>query len=283
MLKIDRLKLMSLLRDFYRLTGIKIAIYDDEGVECFSVPEDQRFCEFCKYVRSSEGGQAACERSDRMAMDICKRTGKLRLYSCHMGLMECFSPIVHQGKCIGYIAFGQSRTGRRDALIAERAREYGLNGEKLLSLYGEIGETEAENVQSAAAIMEACASYLYLNRLIEAGENLSGEIAKYVSENLTSDLSVDALCRVFHLSRVDLYACCKDAFSDTPAKYVQRARLNRAAQLLKETTLPVTRVCELAGLPDYNYFSKLFRARFSLSPRDYRKSSALVARKTPSL
>lgn len=273
MLKIDKQQLLSLLKDFYKLTGVKIAILDDEGVECYNVPE--RHCGFCAYVRTSPAGQAACEQCDRQAMEICRRTGKLYLYTCHMGLAECYSPIMQQGKCIGYIACGQSRTGKeeKDALRV-RAAEYGLDGEKLLSLYSEIGQTQEENMHAAAAIMDACASYLYLNRLIEAGESMSGEIAKYVDENLSGDLSVDALCRNFHLSRVDLYACCKEAFSATPALYVRHARLRRAAELLKETSLPVAEIAAKVGLYDYNYFSKLFRARYSLSPRAYRKKFA---------
>lgn len=270
MLKIDRQQLLSLLRDFYRLTGIKIAIYDDEGVECYNVPE--RHCGFCAYVRSSPEGQAACERCDRQAMEICRKTGKLYLYTCHMGLAECYSPILQQGKCIGYIACGQSRMGEQEnGNLQARAEEYGLSKEKLLSLYAEIGPTQEDNMHAAAAIMDACASYLYLNRLIEAGESVSGEIAKYVSGNLREDLSVDALCRIFHLSRVDMYSCCKDAFSLTPAEYVRRARLGKAAELLKETTLPVSQIAAMVGLDDYNYFSKLFRARFGLCPRAYRK------------
>ena len=271
MLKIDREKLISLLTDFYRLTGIKICVCDEEGNEISYVPE--HLCAFCGYVRSSAAGSEACKKSDSDAFAVCKRTGEAYVYSCHMGLTECVSPIMQQGHCIGFIMLGQTASGQEDGFekIREKIKAYSLDEQKAFSLYSLIQFSPTEKVRAAVSIMDACAGYLYLHKLISAGESMGARLNAYILGNLKGDLSVDRLCRVFKLSRVDLYACFKHAFQTTPAEFIRRARLERAKELL-ETPLSVTQIARETGICDYNYFSKIFKARFGVSPREYRKS-----------
>lgn len=272
MLNIDRQQLTSLLEDFHLLTGIRIVVRDDAGSERCSVPET--LCEFCEYIRTSPEGRNACRRSDDAACAVCRKTGKPYLYTCHTGLTECVAPIMQGGVPIGYIMLGQTRREEDDCALAElRAQEYGLDGKRALELYRKIGRSPENKIRAAVAVMDACASYLYYHRLIAAEERTSIKIEEYVSENLNTDLSVKELCRRFRLSRVDLYACCRQAFGCTPAEYVRRRRLERACELLRETRLPVTAVAAQAGIGDYNYFSKVFRARYGVSPRAFRNAA----------
>jgi YesN/AraC family two-component response regulator len=153
--------------------------------------------------------------------------------------------------------------------IRPKINAYALNAEKAEGLYSLIKFSSEEKVRSAANLTEAIAGYLYLNKLIEAGENTGSEIGAYVRGHLDGDLSANALCRAFKLSRVDLYACFKHTFSCTPAEYVKKARLSRACELLS-TSLPITKIAQEIGICDYNYFSKIFKSSFALSPRAYR-------------
>ncbi|MDY2850769.1 MAG: helix-turn-helix transcriptional regulator, partial [Candidatus Borkfalkiaceae bacterium] len=52
--------------------------------------------------------------------------------------------------------------------------------------------------------------------------------------------------------------------------YIQNERLEYAEELLKTTDLPVSAIAVKAGIPDYNYFSKVFRKRTGISPKAYR-------------
>ena len=160
-----------------------------------------------------------------------------------MGLTECVSPIMQQGHCLGFIMLGQTASGQEDGFekIREKIKAYSLDEQKAFSLYSLIQFSPTEKVRAAVSIMDACAGYLYLHKLISAGESMGARLNAYILGNLKGDLSVDRLCRVFKLSRVDLYACFKHAFQTTPAEFIKRARLERAKELL-ETPLSVTQI-----------------------------------------
>ncbi len=274
MLKFDANKLISLLSDFHRLTGIKICIYDEDGTEVASVPE--HICTFCEYVRSSDAGLAACKKSDCDAFSQCRKSGTTYTYRCHMGLTECVSPILQHNRIIGFIMLGQTadKSAGDFENIRRTLRAYNLDEKKAAALYAGIEFSSEEKVKSAVAIMNAIAGYLYLNKLIDSTENTAAKIAAYVNARLDGNLDVDTLCRVFALSRVDLYDYFRHAFGCTPARYVRKARLTRACELLESGKTTVTKIAQAVGVCDYNYFSKIFKAEYGISPREYRRKFA---------
>lgn len=271
MLRIDRDKLLSLLTDFYSLTTMKICVFDEEGNEISGVPE--HLCAFCGYVRSSPAGESACLASDRHAFEVCRRTGEPYVYRCHMGLTECVSPIMQQGRCIGFIMLGQTASGdgKETFRLRQHLLRYGLDADRGVALYATIRFSPDEKVRAAVSILEACAGYLYLHKLVSADDGLWERTDAYIRAGLRGDLSVEALCRLCHLSRADLYVLFRQRVDMTPAAYVRQVRMNEAKTLL-ETPLSVTEVAHRVGVCDYNYFSKLFRSAVGVSPRTYRRS-----------
>ena len=59
-----------------------------------------------------------------------------------------------------------------------------------------------------------------------------------------------------------------------PQQFLINCRLELAAVLLTGTPHPVGTVAELCGIGSEFYFSRLFKARFRLSPLRYRRESA---------
>ena len=58
----------------------------------------------------------------------------------------------------------------------------------------------------------------------------------------------------------------------TPSAMLMRARLERAAALLRETDATVTAVAAEAGFPCLPYFHRLFRRTFGKTPEEYRRA-----------
>lgn len=48
----------------------------------------------------------------------------------------------------------------------------------------------------------------------------------------------------------------------TPIQYLTEFRLKRAAMLLAEHTLSIQNIANAVGIPDSNYFTKLFKKVF---------------------
>jgi AraC-like DNA-binding protein len=83
-------------------------------------------------------------------------------------------------------------------------------------------------------------------------------------------LDVPALARVAHVSPAHFSRQFRATFGETPHRYLQRRRIERAMELLRETDRPVTDVCFEVGFNSLGTFSRTFRAVVGESPSDYR-------------
>ncbi|MEU1825690.1 AraC family transcriptional regulator [Streptomyces abikoensis] len=92
-------------------------------------------------------------------------------------------------------------------------------------------------------------------------------------------LDVPALARIAHVSEAHFSRTFRATFGETPHRYLQRRRVERAMFLLRETGRPVTDICFEVGFGSPGTFSRTFRDIVGMSPRDYRKQA--VARHVP--
>lgn len=79
-------------------------------------------------------------------------------------------------------------------------------------------------------------------------------------------LAAAALCSQAHFIR-----SFKRAFGETPHRYLQRRRIERATELLRETDLPVTDVCLAVGFRSLGSFTTAFTRIVGESPGAYRE------------
>src|ERR1022692_2436757 len=83
-------------------------------------------------------------------------------------------------------------------------------------------------------------------------------------------LDVPSLARVVHVSPAHFSRQFRATFGETPHRYLQRRRVERAMELLRETNRPVTEICLDVGFNSLGTFSRTFRAIVGESPSDYR-------------
>jgi transcriptional regulator GlxA family with amidase domain len=93
-------------------------------------------------------------------------------------------------------------------------------------------------------------------------------------------LDVPALARIAHVSPAHFTRTFRATFGETPHRYLQRRRVERAMFLLRETGRSVTEICFAVGFGSPATFSRTFHAVVGSSPRDYRKQA--VATGVPS-
>ena len=83
-------------------------------------------------------------------------------------------------------------------------------------------------------------------------------------------LDVPALARVAHVSPAHFSRQFRATFGETPHRYLQRRRVERAMELLRETDRPITAICLDVGFTSLGTFSRTFRAIVGESPSAYR-------------
>ena len=83
-------------------------------------------------------------------------------------------------------------------------------------------------------------------------------------------LDVPALARVAHVSSAHFSRQFCATFGETPHRYLQRRRVERAMELLRETNRPVTEICLAVGFRSLGTFSRTFHRIVGEPPSAYR-------------
>src|SRR3954471_18583841 len=83
-------------------------------------------------------------------------------------------------------------------------------------------------------------------------------------------LDVAALAKIAMSSEAHFIRTFKQTFGETPHRYLQRRRLERAMWLLRETERPVTDICLEVGFASLGTFSRTFARVLGMSPTAYR-------------
>ncbi len=252
-------KTLELLRDFYLLTGIKICIYDKNENEIAYYPE--KYSDFCKLIRNNSIMEKKCIECDKKAFAQCRKTRKQYTYTCHAGLLECISPIIINDEIIGYIGLGQVPS-ENPPINSKFAEEY-----------NKLPKFPVKKITAAINILDACTGYQYLKDIMAQKNSIEYKLNEYINNHLTCD--IDDLLKTFSVSRNELYSIFRTHFNTTPHEYIKARKIKKALELLKSTKLPVNEIAINCGIPDYNYFSKIFKKTVGTSPSKYRKNHSI--------
>ena len=90
-------------------------------------------------------------------------------------------------------------------------------------------------------------------------------------------LDVPRLAAVAHLSPSQFGRVFTSVFGETPHRYLQRRRIERAMTLLRQTDRPVTQVAWDVGFASLGTFSRTFSTVVGCSPSEFRARHAPVA------
>ncbi|MBJ7002337.1 helix-turn-helix domain-containing protein [Streptomyces griseofuscus] len=90
-------------------------------------------------------------------------------------------------------------------------------------------------------------------------------------------LDVPALARVAHVSPAHFARTFRATFGETPHRYLQRRRVERAMYLLRESDRSVTDIAFEVGFGSPGTFSRTFRDIVGSPPRAYRKEAVAAA------
>ncbi|MER5454001.1 AraC family transcriptional regulator [Micromonospora sp. NPDC002389] len=84
-------------------------------------------------------------------------------------------------------------------------------------------------------------------------------------------LDIPTLAKIAYVSEAHFIRTFRATFGETPHRYLQRRRVERAMYLLLHTEQDVTEVCLSVGFGSLGTFSRTFRQIVGESPTDYRK------------
>ena len=96
------------------------------------------------------------------------------------------------------------------------------------------------------------------------------EALKYIHNNINTKIKIEDLCKISNLSPTSLGVYFKKITGKTVVEYINKIKIDKSKQLLKETDFSITDISYELGFSDSAYFNRVFKKMTSLSPKGYR-------------
>ncbi len=94
----------------------------------------------------------------------------------------------------------------------------------------------------------------------------------YIEKNISQDISLEQLSASLNVSPFYLSKLFKEEKGANFISYVTALRMEKAKRLLLDDRLIIKEIASKVGYNDQNYFSKLFKQEFGLTPTEYREA-----------
>ena len=157
---------------------------------------------------------------------------------------------------------------------------YSVLREKHINAHELFCQDEAERLQ-AISLRSARDLEYYLNYLInesqkqmEFSENKNALIRKvlvYIDENYTKEITRQMLGDLVCLNPVYLSRLFKEYTGQPIYNYIVDRRIRQAKVLLSDSSAAISDVAAAVGYDNYSYFSRIFKEKTGLSPKEYQQ------------
>ena len=184
----------------------------------------------------------------------------------------------------------------------ENLRGTDITGERLFDLYGtqkkpEIQKAEGDLAASLGLFYDRPAENAFAWRklaaqalLLALGEKtaheepaeelepctteqarLIREVHRELTQNLDKRMTIDELSRRYLMNPTTLKQVFKSVYGTSLAAHMKEHRMGKAAQLLRETELPVAEIAHMVGYESQSRLTAAFKDYFGRTPLEYRK------------
>ncbi|MBN2653318.1 MAG: helix-turn-helix domain-containing protein [Spirochaetales bacterium] len=104
-------------------------------------------------------------------------------------------------------------------------------------------------------------------------EKLYWTIMKEIEKKLSEKFTLEEIAKEVGTGRTKLAQLFKEHQGESVMEYAKRRRVEKAAELLRNTDMQIVEVAFESGFHDLSYFNRAFREIFNTSPSSYRKTN----------
>lgn len=208
-------------------------------------------------------------RSENFILDLSVRgTGFEELFRQQLAndsvLSSFFRKIIFENADLRYLLFHTGEDAAIRGILKQIAMETNLR-----DTYNEILYTSWANILFSTLLR----SYYETVETDPPLENSDfTRVLKYISDHY-ADVTLDDLTRRFHYSKPHLCNLIKANTGRTLTALVNAQKLTKAETLLLTTDYSVEEIAERIGFAGADYFTRLFRKHYGVTPGKFRRSS----------
>jgi len=279
-----------------------ICIWDTSGIirksPALNLPSKYmlHYSEFCDAAKSTTKGLNHCLRCKRLTLYKASKSPMPFIGQCYMGITEIVKPVYVNNKLICVIYLGNFILKENmDAVkkrIKKSSRFVGINEATLISKLDTVDIINSEGLQKYINIVNviydsiifACASKIKdaVNIDIIQPANIDFSPAKtsnhiiqsvidYINVYYYLDLKLEQFANLYFLNPNYLRNLFKKCTGTNFTDYLNRFRIKKAIELLKNSDKKIIDICTQVGFNNVTYFNKLIKKYTGSSPKQHKK------------
>ncbi len=97
-------------------------------------------------------------------------------------------------------------------------------------------------------------------------------LIEHINQNFSQNYTLSDLTKISSLNERLLRSMFMKKYHCSPMQYVTHIKLEKAKYYLITSDMNITEVADACGYDDSNYFSRKFKQKFGLSPREFKKT-----------
>lgn len=100
-------------------------------------------------------------------------------------------------------------------------------------------------------------------------QRLASAVA-FIENHYTEKITLEELAQLSHLSKNQFLRVFQETYHTTPMNYLNDLRMTKSCEDLRHSNEKITQIALENGFSDSNYFSRLFRKKMGVSPKEYK-------------
>ena len=156
---------------------------------------------------------------------------------------------------------------------AEQGAVHPINIDQLSSTFAHKIEHLHSPVAGKALMQEMVRKYCLLvkNHSMKGYSLLVQKVIARTEADLTADLSLKAHASYLNVNPSYLSTLFKKETGQTLTEFVNQKRIQHVILLLNSTNMQIQTVAQHCGIPDINYFTRMFKKQVGKTPSEYRQ------------
>ena len=104
-------------------------------------------------------------------------------------------------------------------------------------------------------------------------ESVAVVVKKYIDSHYSEEINCESLSKMVYLSASHLEKIFKEKTGKSLGNYLIDVRVEQAQKLLLSGKMTVAQVADSVGYSNFNYFSRLFKNKTGVTPKEYQKQN----------
>ncbi|MBE6368133.1 MAG: helix-turn-helix domain-containing protein [Lentisphaerae bacterium] len=264
-------EVQKLLDNFAGLLDLRVTFYSRFGMPIRrgkAMPNT----DFCNFIQNDLDLLESCQHIDQLMRDKVTESCTPIAYTCHAGLREIIAPVIIGGRLAGFLMAGQFRTTDTVPSCALAVCRNHAEREKMQQSFAALPKLSNERQEAIIGALQMLIDYIAARELaVFRPDPLKSMIDKYIDEHYKEDVYLKDVAAALNKSISSVAQFLRNKYHTCFKDLLIERKLCAAEEYWKLHPQASIRECaEAAGFKDQFYFSRIFRKKRDLSPRQFR-------------